>query len=97
MPRSAGVAADEVGAGFDEFDRDGVGGDVGLAVDGEPGADGDGVVAGVERRQRDLDSRTRLAVSGRLRTGTGLDLSLLAPPTKSARSTQELLQEDRGA
>ena len=43
------------------------------------------------------DSRTRLALSGRLRIGTGLDLSLLAPPTRSARSTQELLEEDRGA
>lgn len=43
------------------------------------------------------DVHSRLAASGRLRRGTGLDLSALPPPVHVAASTDELLEEDRGA
>jgi hypothetical protein len=42
------------------------------------------------------DVRTRLAASGRLRAGTGLDLGALPPPVTSHTSTEQLLTEDRG-
>jgi len=40
--------------------------------------------------------QARLAASGRLRVGTGLDLSQLPAPIAAAESTEELLAEDRG-
>jgi len=42
------------------------------------------------------DVRARLAASGRLRVGTGLDLSQLPAPVAATESTEELLAEDRG-
>jgi prevent-host-death family protein len=42
------------------------------------------------------DTRTRLIASGRLRAGTGLDVSALPPPVRAARSSDDLLAEDRG-
>jgi len=42
------------------------------------------------------DVRSRLTASGRLRAGTGLDLSFLPPPMSSQVSTEQLLGEDRG-
>jgi prevent-host-death family protein len=42
------------------------------------------------------DVRSRLTASGRLRAGTGLDLSALPPPVNAHRSTEQLLKEDRG-
>jgi prevent-host-death family protein len=42
------------------------------------------------------DTRTRLVAAGRLRAGTGLDLSALPPPVRSARSSDDLLAEGRG-
>jgi prevent-host-death family protein len=46
------------------------------------------------------DARTRLIAAGRLRVGTGLDLSALASkPTAGlgvGRSTEEILADDRG-
>jgi prevent-host-death family protein len=42
------------------------------------------------------DARARLVASGRLRAGTGLDLSALPSPPSSDQSTGELLSEDRG-
>jgi prevent-host-death family protein len=41
------------------------------------------------------DVRTLLIAAGRLRAGTGLDLSALPAPVRSARSSDELLAEDR--
>lgn len=41
------------------------------------------------------DVRTPLIAAGRLRAGTGLDLSALPAPVRSARSSDELLAEDR--
>jgi prevent-host-death family protein len=42
------------------------------------------------------DSRSRLAASGRLRAGTGLDLSALPAPVRTSVPTEQLLAEDRG-
>ena len=42
------------------------------------------------------DARARLVAAGRLRVGTGLDLSALPGAALSARATEELLTEDRG-
>jgi prevent-host-death family protein len=46
------------------------------------------------------DARTRLIAAGRLRVGTGLDLSGLASQPKAGprvgRSTEEILADDRG-
>jgi len=42
------------------------------------------------------DNRTRLAAAGRLRAGTGLNLAALPAPVQAARSTDDLLTEDRG-
>lgn len=42
------------------------------------------------------DVRTHLIAAGRLRAGTGLDLSALPAPVPSAWSSDELLAEDRG-
>jgi prevent-host-death family protein len=42
------------------------------------------------------DSRTRLIATGRLRAGTGLDLSALPPAVRATRSSEDLLAEDRG-
>lgn len=39
--------------------------------------------------------RERLAASGRLRMGSGLDLGQLPPPVSSAAATEELIAEDR--
>jgi prevent-host-death family protein len=41
------------------------------------------------------DSRTRLIAAGRLRTGTGLDLSALPTAIRSVQSSDDLLAEDR--
>lgn len=43
------------------------------------------------------DVHSRLAASGRLRRGTGLDLSALPSPVPAPVPTGELLDEDRGA
>lgn len=40
--------------------------------------------------------RERLTASGRLRVGSGLDLSALPTPVTLAMPTEELLDEDRG-
>jgi prevent-host-death family protein len=42
------------------------------------------------------DTRTRLAASGRLRLGSGLDLSQLPAPVAASASIEDLLTEDRG-
>jgi len=42
------------------------------------------------------DARTRLIAAGRLRTGTGLDLGVLPTPVQTTRSSDDLLDEDRG-
>ena len=42
------------------------------------------------------DIRTRLMAAGRLRAGTGLDLGTLPAPVRITRSSEELLEEDRG-
>jgi prevent-host-death family protein len=42
------------------------------------------------------DMRTRLVASGRLRAGTGLDVSALPTPVEAAMSSDDLLAEDRG-
>ena len=42
------------------------------------------------------DVRARLAASGRLRVGTGLDLGRLPPPVGSSASIEDLLADDRG-
>lgn len=42
------------------------------------------------------DTRTRLIVAGRLRAGTGLDVNALPAPVRTARSSDDLLAEDRG-
>lgn len=42
------------------------------------------------------DTRTRLIAAGRLRAGSGLDLSMLPPPVQVAESSDDLLAEDRG-
>ncbi len=42
------------------------------------------------------DPRSRLTASGRLRVGTGLDLTVLPRPVTSERPTEQLLAEDRG-
>jgi len=42
------------------------------------------------------DARTRLIAAGRLRAGTGLDLSALPVPVQTVRSVDDLLAEDRG-
>jgi prevent-host-death family protein len=42
------------------------------------------------------DARTRLATSGRLRLGTGVDPSVLPPPVQPVRPTGDVLDEDRG-
>jgi prevent-host-death family protein len=41
--------------------------------------------------------RERLAASGRLKVGTGLDVTALPPPTGPALSTRDALDEDRGS
>ena len=40
-------------------------------------------------------TRARLLAAGRLRAGTGLDLSALPVPVPATRSTDDLLAEDR--
>jgi prevent-host-death family protein len=42
------------------------------------------------------DARSRLVAAGRLRAGTGLNVAALPAPVRSAQSTAELLDEDRG-
>lgn len=42
------------------------------------------------------DIRSRLTASGRLRVGSGLDLSVLPPPVTAGTPTERLLEEDRG-
>lgn len=42
------------------------------------------------------DARTRLVAAGRLRVGSGLDLSALPAPATPTRPTEVLLDEDRG-
>jgi prevent-host-death family protein len=42
------------------------------------------------------DAHTRLIAAGRLRAGTGLDLRALPAPVEAARSSDDLLAEDRG-
>lgn len=42
------------------------------------------------------DVRSRLIAAGRLRAGSGLDLSALPEPVRSERTTEDLLAEDRG-
>jgi prevent-host-death family protein len=42
------------------------------------------------------DTRARLLAAGRLRVGTGLDLGSLPDPVRSTRSSEDLLDEDRG-
>ena len=42
------------------------------------------------------DTRTRLAASGRLRVGSGLDLGALPAPVPSTVSSEDLLADDRG-
>lgn len=42
------------------------------------------------------DPRMGLIAAGRLRAGTGLDLSALPAPVQAARSSDDLLAEDRG-
>ncbi|MBK6873261.1 MAG: type II toxin-antitoxin system prevent-host-death family antitoxin [Kineosporiaceae bacterium] len=42
------------------------------------------------------DVQSRLAASGRLKVGTGLDLGKLPAPVPAAMSSEELLAEDRG-
>ena len=41
--------------------------------------------------------RERLAASGRLKVGTGLDVTVLPPPTMPGLPTQDALDEDRGS
>lgn len=41
-------------------------------------------------------TRARLIAAGRLRTGTGLDLSTLPTPVEAAMSSDYLLADDRG-
>ena len=41
------------------------------------------------------DARSRLAASGRLRMGTGLDLGSLPSPATAPTPTERLLDEDR--
>lgn len=43
------------------------------------------------------DARARLVAAGRLRVGTGLDLSALPGAVTATRTTDELLVEDRGS
>jgi antitoxin (DNA-binding transcriptional repressor) of toxin-antitoxin stability system len=43
-----------------------------------------------------FDVRSRLAASGRLKVGTGLDLGALPEPVPADTSTEQLLDEDRG-
>jgi len=42
------------------------------------------------------DARTRLVAAGRLRVGTGLNLSALPVAVQTVRSSDDLLDEDRG-
>jgi prevent-host-death family protein len=42
------------------------------------------------------NARSRLAATGRLRVGAGLDLAGLPPRVKAADRTVDLLEEDRG-
>jgi prevent-host-death family protein len=42
------------------------------------------------------NARTRLIAAGRLRSGTGLDLSALPAPVQCVLPSGELLDEDRG-
>jgi prevent-host-death family protein len=42
------------------------------------------------------DVRTRLLAAGRLRAGSGLDLSALPAPVQSSQTIDDLLAEDRG-
>jgi prevent-host-death family protein len=42
------------------------------------------------------DTRARLVAAGRLRTGIGLDLGVLPPAVAGARSSEDLISEDRG-
>ena len=41
------------------------------------------------------DTRARLIAGGRLRPGTGFDLGALPVPIRSARSSEDLITEDR--
>ena len=41
-------------------------------------------------------AREALVAAGRLTPGTGLDVDLLPPPAVPARSTDQVLDEDRG-
>jgi antitoxin (DNA-binding transcriptional repressor) of toxin-antitoxin stability system len=42
------------------------------------------------------DTRTRLVAAGRLRVGSGLDLSALPAPVRATVSSEDLLADDRG-